>query len=67
MGETAVWHVDGGKPEGDVLGGDRCLAVGAAVSFPVVLNTSGIRGQVFWNMGSIWNRNDRRHRAEIVP
>ncbi|KAK8802440.1 hypothetical protein WA588_005409 [Blastocystis sp. NMH] len=54
---------DGGKPEGDVLGGDRCLAVGAAVSFPVVLNTSGIRGQVFWNMGSIWNRNDHLKKA----
>ncbi|KNB46401.1 mitochondrial SAM 50 [Blastocystis sp. subtype 4] len=51
---------EGGRKEGDALGGDRCLALGAAVSFPLVFSANhgiGIRGQLFWNLGNIWNRN----------
>lgn len=38
------------------------MAVGASVSFPLVFSANngiGIRGQLFWNMGNIWNRNTR--------
>lgn len=38
------------------------MALGAAVSFPLVFSANqglGIRGQLFWNLGNIWNRNTR--------
>lgn len=42
-----------------MLGGDRCLALGASLSFPILFSKVplGIRGQCFYNMGNVWNTN----------
>lgn len=47
-----------------MLGGERGASVGVAVSFPCAFSRNGkvgIRGQVFWNWGNIWNSQNRRN------
>ena len=48
------------------MGGDRCAAIGVAMSFPILLSSSlnaggsnGLRGQFFYNIGNVWNHTTR--------
>lgn len=56
MNVLMVLLIEGGRKEGDALGGDRCAAAGVSLSIPVY-KPVGIRAQAFFNIGSIWNRN----------
>lgn len=50
--------LEGGRKEGDALGGDTCCALSAAVSLPVVLSMDysyGIRAKLFYEIGNVWN------------
>ena len=51
-------EIDGGRKEGDALGGENCTSAGVSLSIPV-FKPLGMRGQVFYNVGSIWNGNIR--------
>lgn len=51
-------EIDGGRKEGDALGGENCTSAGVSLSIPV-FKPLGMRGQIFYNVGSIWNGNIR--------
>ena len=40
------------------MGGENCTSAGVSFSIPV-FKPLGMRGQVFYNVGSIWNGNIR--------
>ncbi|KAK8798601.1 hypothetical protein WA588_003681, partial [Blastocystis sp. NMH] len=49
---------EGGRKEGDVLGGDCCAAFSAALSLPVILSheySYNIRSKLFMEAGNVWN------------
>ena len=53
-------YVDGGKKEGDVLGGDYFATLSVALSLPVVISdeyTMDIRSKLFFDVGNIWNKD----------
>ena len=51
-------EIDGGRKEGDALGGENCTSAGVSLSIPV-FKPLGMRGQIFYNVGSIWNGHIR--------
>ena len=58
---------EGSRRNGDLLGGDCCMALSAALSLPVVVSREyayGIRSKVFYEVGNVWNLGDRRGRGE---
>ena len=57
---------EGSRRNGDLLGGDCCLALSAGLSLPVVVSQEysyGIRAKLFYEVGNVWNLGDRRCRG----
>lgn len=60
----SIWIVEGGRKEGDVLGGDCCASASVALSLPVILSHEyfyGIRARIFYELGNVWNHNTEFH------
>ena len=52
---------EGSRRNGDLLGGDCCLALAAGLSLPVVVSQEysyGIRAKLFYEVGNVWNLGD---------
>ena len=58
-----MMFLEGGRKDGDVLGGDRYAVLSSGLSLPVVISedfTFNLRGKLFYDFGCVWNKNQSK-------